>query len=213
MTFLVDICDTLFRSNTTFDFIKYVVRSHVGKRFAFAMITARYSPLFWILALTSRLTKKDIHRRWALLLLRKHSKSELEAAAAQFYDEYLSKRKNPIVWSVLAQEAAKVILVSSTLEPVAEVIARNNNFGFRASTLSYEPTSGLFSGSLRGDLTGKKHQLVQELVAKGSYGVITDNFSDRELLKGATKRMVVINRPSHYARWKGVDAVFIKNYG
>ena len=211
MTFLVDICDTLFRSNTTFDFIRYVVRNHVGKRFAFAMITAKYSPLFWILILASKFTNKDIHRNLVLLLLKNRSRLELAAAAVQFYDGYLSKRKNPIVWRLLAREAEKIILVSSTIEPVAEVIAHKNNFSFRASTLNYE--SELFSGSIQVDLTGKKHQLVKELITEESYGVITDNFSDRELLKGATKRIVVINRPSHYDRWKEVDAVFIKNYG
>jgi phosphoserine phosphatase len=212
MIYLVDICDTLYRSNTTFDFIRYLVRRNPFKRFLVAAITLRYSPPFWILLIAGKVIKKDLHRACVLMLIRGMHQAHLMSEAVAFNELFLEKRRNEIVWRHLKDESTnQVILLSATLEPIALAIANKNGFEVCASKLEYD-LNGRFTGRLKIDLIGRKHEHLPYSAQREQYAVITDNFSDQKLLESAAEKFVVLNQPRDRKKWSLTDATFILNY-
>lgn len=212
MIYVFDICDTLYFSNTTFDFIDFYLKRS-GKRFKsllLAWIRYKYSPLFIGLYLLSKISGKDIPKYFALKLLKGSSPEELENAAKVFYQEYLTDHQIANTHQIL-QEAqrqnSQVILLSSTLDPVARIIAKNLGVEVRSSEL--ELKNGLVTGKLASDITGKKHHLLKVDSGSSGYTVVTDNFSDHELVKGAAKRYVVIHDKKAESHWEPLNPAFI----
>jgi len=212
MIYLVDICDTLYRSNTTFDFIRYLLQRNPLKRLLIATITSRYSPPFWILLMAGKLLKKDLHRAIALMLISGMHQAHLTKEAFKFKKSFLEKRRNETVWEHLKSKSTnRVILLSATLEPIAVAIAKENGFAVCASLLEYD-LSGTFTGRLKTDLQGRKHEHLPDLVQKEQYAVITDNFSDQKLLESAAEKFIILNQPRDRKKWSLTDGTFILNY-
>lgn len=100
---LVDICWTLFYSNTTYDFL------HIrGNR---------------LNSLLYKLFGYDYVRARAICRLRHLTHEQLLTRAEQFYTDYLEPRKIAPVWQLI--EGRDIILVSQTMPVIAEVVARH----------------------------------------------------------------------------------------
>ncbi len=100
---LVDICWTLFYSNTTYDFLR--IR---GNR---------------LNSLIFRIFGYDYVRARALRKLRHCTHERLLEHAEQFYTDYLKQRKIEPVWQLL--EGREIVLVSHTMPVIAEVVAQH----------------------------------------------------------------------------------------
>jgi phosphoserine phosphatase len=213
MIYLVDICDTLYASNTTFDYVLFSLESQPLKKMLFHAMNSKWSPLFFLLVFLNKLLKKDFHKILSVGLLKNFSAKENEASTRLFYDSFLMKRKNEKVWTLLSQrnELDKVILVSSTIAPIAKVIAERNNFDYWASELELTKENRL-SGRIINDLTGKKHLILNKIANKEKVTVITDNYTDLKLLRKADFKFIVLNHRKHRLRWKGIEANYIQLY-
>lgn len=212
MIYVFDICDTLYFSNTTFDFIDFYLKKSGSsfKSFVLGLIRNKYSPLFIVLYLLSKISGKDLPKYFALKLLKGSSTEELENVAKVFYQEYLTERRIFITHEILQEAQSQnfqVILLSSTLDPVARVIAENLHVDFESSEL--EQKDDFFTGRLKSDITGKKHHLLKENSGSAGYTVVTDNFTDYELVKGATNRYVVIHDKKAESHWEPLNPAFI----
>ena len=98
---LVDICWTLFYSNTTYDFL------HIkGNR---------------LNSLVYKLFGCDLVRRHAIRKFNALSRDEQRARAEQFYAEHLVPRKIDEVWRII--KGRDIILVSQTMDIIAQVVA------------------------------------------------------------------------------------------
>lgn len=101
-TILVDICWTLFYSNTTYDFL------HIrGNRFN---------------SLLYKLFHYDLIRTSAIRAFNKYSREEQLNRAEQFYAHYLEPRKIAPVWQLV--KGRDIVLVSQTMDIIAEVVAK-----------------------------------------------------------------------------------------
>jgi phosphoserine phosphatase len=209
--FFCDVCDTLYRSNTTFDFIRFVA----AKRGGFSgvrlwVISSNQSPLFYLLILLNKVTGRDWPRQLALRFLRGMSSEELEKEATQFYQQYLVPRANQEIFEYIKKPGVTAILLSSSINPVIKAIAHANSLSYLCSEL--ELKDGKATGQLQIDMTGRKHEVAKKLMAERailSVGVITDNYSDWELVKLADERLVVVASEAQKNFWKPLSPHFI----
>ena len=212
---IFDVCDTLYAENTTIGFLHFFCDS-VGKRFRMRdrLVRSKLSPFFYVGAIAHRFFHRDIARAWLIRSLRGASRDALSAAARRYVAELLAGRANGPVMDRLAahrQAGHRVILISSSLDIVVAEIAAQLGTEFRASKLEFRGER--CTGRLAADLTGKKHQLVDALLAQGgatSISVYTDNHSDRVLLERADHATIIIPRASSAAGWGTMDAEFIR---
>ena len=191
---VVDICWTLFYSNTTFDFLDFTIedkryrclRRFFRTRLGHLMNLALY-----------RITHWDCERTLCIRFLKGYSRAQLKASAERFYTQYLCPRKIEPVWEQVAQarkEGKTLILVSGTLDCVADVVAEQlgaqRSF---ASTLEYkhECATGRFS-----DFLLTKEEVLHRL---GDFDIITDNLTDLALIRRA--QSVTIICYNNRTRW------------
>jgi phosphoserine phosphatase len=209
--FFCDVCDTLYRSNTTFDFVRYVVASKNSlTRFLFWSISSKWSPLFYALILWNKATGKDWPRWMALRCLKGMSAEELDQKATAFYSDFLIERSNAQVFQRIKKPGVTTILLSSSINPVIHAIAKANNFAYFSSEM--EMKNGIATGNLQTDMTGRKHVVAKRLIteqAVTNFGVITDNHSDWELVKLAHDRWIVISTEEQKHFWKPLHPNFI----
>ena len=102
-TILVDICWTLFYSNTTYDFL------HIrGNKFN---------------SLIYKLFGIDLVRSRAIRTFEQLPADEQQAQAERFYTDYLEPRKISPVWQMI--EGRNIVLVSQTMEIIAKTVAKH----------------------------------------------------------------------------------------
>lgn len=208
---LCDIDDSLFRSNTTFDFLEYAARNDGVLRTWLRIYTRRWSPVFLFLTALGAVIRRDVVRERGIRLLAGMEKKRIQTLAFAFYDEWLAPRINTEVETLLNRhpESGRY-LVSSTLEPVAMAIASRLGVDFRASQL--EEVNGRLTGRMTLDLTGEKHAIAVALREQNPSArliVITDNRSDRKLVEMAEERFVIVHSESDRLFWSDLHPSYI----
>lgn len=198
-----DICGTLFNSNTTFDFLEYFFTHNryrlfnkFRKTFLWRIVNRFFQTLFYV----------DVTRILAVRFLRGYPRHVLVNAAGTFYDTFLSVRQNKRVIAQLLsyqrKENTEVVLVSATLDFIAEVIASKLRCRrYYSSSLYYE--KGICQGRLKNDLLGNKVKKVINDWRFQPEGVFTDNFSDVSLLELAQDKHIIVY-PKTQKRWKKI---------
>lgn len=202
-----DLCDTLYYSNTTHDFIDYFL-TNKGTRIKKASaqaITGRFSPLKYIGILISVLTGNDLPRRLKLLLLRGYSELELDEMAEGFVRDYLEFRTVIETRSVMEEafrDRMRVIIVSASIEPVVRAVARRLSISdYLCSTLAFK--NGIFSGRLSNDITGRKLTELKNVEPNSQIElVVSDNTSDLDLLGAARRGLAVVHSKRKREFWK-----------
>lgn len=199
---LFDVCDTLYRANTTIGFLDEVLGSDPRYRQRRWLLTSRFSPLFYVAAVTLRVLRRDFARAILLRSLQGMRRADLEAAARRYVQERLGGLRNQSVLELLErhlENGHRIVLLSSSLDLVIAEIARSLHVDYRASRLEFKGSH--CTGRLESDLTGRKHELVQELrPRKMTLHVYTDNRSDCALLSMADNPTIIIPR-GRSERW------------
>ena len=219
--FVFDVCDTLFYSNTTFDFLRFVLQQQgaTAKQTLLKSLTTRWSPLFVGLAVWQKALGGDPIKAVALRLLAGTPKAELYALGRRFVAEFLPARRIARSHELLAGLAAtttRVILLSASLDPVIAALAEAlGPIEFVSSQLEYDK-HGHATGRLVRELTGQKQHALQQLVANQAepvrLAVATDNFTDLELVTQAQVRYVVVHSAAAKQFWQKLDPQFIEAY-
>ncbi|MCR6722496.1 MAG: haloacid dehalogenase-like hydrolase [Chitinophagaceae bacterium] len=203
-----DICDTLFFMNTSFDFLNFCVRTEklpAGKRRMHAVFLNRRSPAFWLLAIINKLTIKDLHRTIAVKLLKGQKKENVQKWATEFVSGELCENKVEPVFTAIASRNTELILASASFDVVVESVAKMLNARYICTEL--ETSNGILTGKMTFDATGKK---LQALVEKHHIDpshiklAISDNHSDRELLKIAKEAIAVCYTKEDEIFWKQI---------
>ena len=168
-TILVDICWTLFYSNTTYDFLR--IRGNK------------------LNSLLYKLFGYDLVRSRAIRKFNTLGREEQKERAERFYSDYLEPRKIAPVWQRI--EGKKIVLVSQTMEIIAQVVTKH-------------------TGAQQYYATQRKEEVLAQYT---DFDIITDNMSDIELIKRAQHATIVTynNEP----RWKkilpqGINVNFIE---
>lgn len=187
---IFDVCWTLYRSNTTIDFITYVLRRDNKLKYIwFVALIWRPIALFLV-----RVFKIDL-RRFAIGQLSGYSKEHLQEHANSFYNSFLRGKENQVVYErflELKKEGAKIFLASASLDVVIEAIAKNTTVKFVSSQLQY--ANGVCSGTLHDDLTGKKYSALQKETLINFFDVMySDNAEDMSMAEYVGNYFQVVN--------------------
>ena len=200
--FLIDICGTIFNSNTTFDFLKfYFSKKHWYK---ILIMIRKIKILIIINAIFMRLFQIDLLRYWALTHLKGYTKEQLSSMSDIFYKEYLTKRTNKEATEIIERmkrENKELILVSATLDCIAFAVSKNMNIPcVFSSKLAFKNNKCL--GRLQHDLlTNKLNVLVDNKINPPYWGIITDNYSDMALIK-KSQHVFLIQYSNKKNYWK-----------
>jgi phosphoserine phosphatase len=211
---VVDICNTLFDSNTTFDFIDYCVRTKRIKSrvFFYHLGIKRFSPFFWFLVVLQKIFRHDYHKSLAVSLLAHQTIEDVNSWASQFYKEFLAFRSIHKTTHLLKTvDLKQVILASSTIEPVAKVIALEMGIEDFVST-ELEVSDGRYTGRIKNELSGKKFEAIRKKLGDADFMidvVLTDNFNDRDLMLGSSRKYAVCYNKRQVAFWKQIPGVEI----
>lgn len=215
--FVFDICGTIYCSNTTFDFLAYTFsNSH-----SFQYYRRVYQSYLWKILnkIILRLFDVDVTRVIALRYLKGYEREELLRCVENYYDDFLMLRKNSAIINAIQElkerDNIRIILLSATIDVVAEVIAKRLGVQEYYSTL-LEYQDGECTGKIKKDLLGKKLALVKDLGIESMISAFfTDDFSDIPVLELAIERNIVVY-PKYKKRWKKIiesrkwDARFIE---
>lgn len=210
---ICDVCDTLYDSNTTFDFLRFFFgKTHSVKNFLLNCFTNHYSPIFIALLVFGKAFKTDVVKKVSLRLLRGERWEDVDREAGQFLQDVLHKKRNANVFEILRHqraEGSRIVLMSSSIDVVVRHIAKHLGAEFFASQLNVN--DGVIVGTLQTDLQGRKHELLAQLRTpdETKLVVITDNFTDLQLLKGADEQFVVIRTSSAKSKWSGIKPHFV----
>lgn len=215
--YVVDVCGTLVRDDTTIGLLRHHF-AHDGNRrmryMLFRAMTARRSPLRLAFAVLEKLAGQHLLKHAAVRLLTGDPADSLDQSAAEYAAWLLAYRRVGSVWPLLDApvEAGRVVLASASLEPVVAALASAMGVRHVASELGQQ--AGILTGRYVNDLTGRKEQaLIKKYgndVLAGQVCAISDNFSDRPLLEKATQAYVVLHSKSHRQRWQGLNATFLQ---
>jgi len=219
--FVFDVCDTLFYSNTTFDFLRFVLaqRGSGSKQTVLKLLSAKWSPLFVGLVAWQKVAGGDPVKAAALRLLAGISRAELYELGRRFVAEFLPARRIARTHELLAglaQTQTRVLLLSASLDPVIAALAEAlGPVEFVSSQLEYD-IQGNCTGRLQQELTGKKQDALQMLLTgqqkPARLAVATDNFTDHSLVSQAQVRYVVVHNAAAKQFWQGLNPEFIEAY-
>ncbi|MFH7906812.1 HAD family hydrolase [Enterobacter cloacae] len=193
-TAIVDVCHTLYKSNTTFDYIDFVLNKMNRKT-----TLIKIKPIKYILIIMGRVLHKDIYRYLYIKKLKGFKKIELEDIANEFYRDKLDRLKILSTFNIINNEKNnyKFILASASLNIVIEAIIKNEKiFEGIAYSSNLDFKNDICTGKLSQDLLGNKHKYFSEV-----NWVITDNISDLKLAKKSEK-VTILSKPKNIAFWE-----------
>jgi HAD superfamily phosphoserine phosphatase-like hydrolase len=190
----VDICGTLYDSNTTLDFLTLSNKSFASlRKNIFVRLLNKMSRI---------MIGYDFIRNIGVGKLAGKTHTELSNEAFLFYNSFLSSREIKETHAIIAnlrKEGFKIILISATMDFLAKEI------GNRVSADSVFSTSLIYegeicTGKIENDLLGRKHLLAKQMLAEDKMEngggteivVITDDKTDIELALLAQKSFVII---------------------
>ncbi len=199
-----DICGTLYNSNTTFDFLEYFFKTN--KSYCFYNKIRKSFLWCAINHILRKCCHKDMTRMIALHYLRGYSREELLAAAQVFYKSFLVNHQNNAVLDQLHylqhMPEEKIVIVSATLDFIAEVIAEQLSCTvWYSSKLQYQ--SGICQGFLICDLLENKVEKIFNDTQIRIESVYTDDISDVALLNIAQTQNVIVY-PKTRNKWEKV---------
>jgi len=215
--YVVDVCGTLVRDDTTLGLLRHHFAREGNRRMRYMLfraVTARRSPLRLAFAVLEKLTGQHLLKHAAVRLLAGDSVASLNQSAAEYAARLLAHRRVASVWPLLDApvHAHRVVLASASLEPVVAALASAMGVRHVASALGQQ--AGILTGHYESDLTGCKEQALIEKygrdVMAGQVCAISDNFTDRPLLESAAQAYVVLHSEIHRLRWQGLDATFLQ---
>lgn len=211
---IFDVCDTLYAENTTFGFIRYVMRGRKIFSILDSTIASRWSPVFIVFAILRRMAGKDYIRGIYLSYLCGMKRSELDLAADAYVEEVLEPLTINWTHAKLKEalsEGQTVYLASSSIDCVVNAIARRIGVLFLSSNLEY--VGETCRGKLASDLTGKKMSALADLpdlkLGLTRIRVFTDNFTDIELVKTADEATIILPGGRGREKWAGYDVDFV----
>ena len=184
---IFDICDTMYNSNTTFDFLDYEFKEN--KRYMFSRKLSK-TMFFRALNKSLKLFTVDFTRAYFLHYLKGYSKHNLEMAVDNFFTDTLTHKKRKWVIDELTQlrnDGKTIVLVSATIDVIAKRIADEFSVEYISSILSFR--DDICSGRLERDLLGNKESFINDDIEL----VVTDNVSDLALAKKATRSIILSN--------------------
>jgi len=179
--FVIDICGTIFRSNTTLDFMKFFWGDRLVVKLLFSLPFRVFNRLMY------HLFRLEPLRMFLIYRLKGMHKKELLQKASLFYEKYLSSRMNSEVIDLIdskRKEGYTLVLLSATLDVIAAVVSEKMHIPLCLSSQLEYSSDEVCMGRLKLDLLANKLDVLASQVAQSPYGgVVTDNYTDSQLIE------------------------------
>jgi len=183
---LLDVCHTLYHSNTTFDFLAWYFSDNPAYQ---SLAKKRSSTLNRICA---RLGFKDHIREHAVGLLKGIPRQKLESAAVSFASTL--RPIDPIQAALrnFKEQGYEPILLSSSLDFIVLAVAKQLDIhSIHATELNYQDS--VCSGTIKHDLLNTKAQIIKTRYAGLESVFITDNRTDLNCASEVSKFIAVFH--------------------
>lgn len=207
MVYLFDICGTLYKSNTTYDFIGYYLQKHNRLKYLYykSLFSLPAKIFFKILSVTG---KSAGVREFLVGFIAGADKVELDSASAEFIKDFLSRKKIDATHDLLTSKIKnndRVLLVSASIDPVVKAIAQHLGVAEYCSTV-LEYHEGIATGRILADLEKSKlkYLLDNRIINKDqTFAVFTDSFADLDIVL-VSSECTIICRVSERQKWKSL---------
>ncbi|WP_143961594.1 HAD-IB family phosphatase [Litoribacter populi] len=202
---LFDVCGTLYRSNTTYDFLKYYLNKNNNLQYLKICLLLSLPGKALVVAL-SKIGWNLPLREYLVGLLKGAPKEEVALEAEKFVKEILCSKKIDRVHEVLKSascEKKEIILISASIDPVVKAIADELGVSsFICSTLDVD-AKGCYTGKFSIDIKGKKAGFAFEngCIQSEFTTVFTDNKDDIDLIE-LCETSFVISKRQNVNYWK-----------
>ena len=189
---LIDICGTLYDSNTTMDFLEFSFwNSHrylQYKKFISLLPIRAINRCFLHLFYTDPIRACGVH------FLKGLHRDEIASLVDVFYENYLLKHQQQNIIDMIdnyRNPEYHLVLVSATLDCIAHKIAESLGIStVLSSTLEYDD-NGFCTGRITTDLLFSKYAaLIKERIYPPFGVVISDNLSDAKLMSLSEKNFI-----------------------
>ncbi|WP_297521426.1 haloacid dehalogenase-like hydrolase [uncultured Clostridium sp.] len=199
----VDLCNTLYKSNTTQDFFSYVfAKDDVYKKlkrknsnFGFKVVNK----------LSNKIFKYDMSRALITKILKGKSSKEIDNLVDGFIDDFLEERKISEVHKIITEykeNSYKVVIISASYGFIAKRIVERLGINAYISSEA-EVLDGIYTGRVSKDILYTKFNEFSSLYATyEDLVMITDNITDYEFVKKTKNSYIVINKENK-AFWSG----------
>ena len=199
-----DVCGTLYKSNTTFDFLDYFFK--VNKKYnRFRKITGN---IFLVAGnhYINKIFHVDLIRKCAISFLKGFSVEEICRVSQKFLTEFLAESQINNVHELMQHyrdKGYKTILMSASLDfIIKEIHAELNTYKYYSTQL--EVVNERYTGKIKFDMSSKKDLVLkQDYKVIESLAVVTDNISDIQLVKSASNRHIICWKNKHSKFWSG----------
>jgi len=202
-----DVCDTLYYSNTTHDFIEFVLSREPGslKKLVYRMLNSRVLPFRYAFILINVKLKWDLLREFNISMLKGKSRAQLSDLARRFVDEILNSKRVAETQALLRQHVDSglmVVLCSSSIEPVVSAISEELGIeNYLSTDLQYKDE--LFTGKILNDITYCKAEILHRRYAPNQLAfAVSDNTSDLQLLSEADDAVAVVHSVRKEEFWR-----------
>lgn len=198
---LLDICGTIYRSNTTFDFLDYFFANNIRYKLFCLLFRCRLARL--VNKVIASLCKYDFLRVFSVKFLEGYTEQEIMQKAEYFCNKILEYKKQDKVIEIInlnIDKQNRIIIVSATLDCVAFHVAKALGIDEHyASELEYR--NNICTGKISNDLLDCKLVKIREKGITPPFEMtISDNFTDIELMKHS-KYSYIVSRVKRKRKW------------
>ncbi|MDB9028310.1 MULTISPECIES: HAD family hydrolase [Parabacteroides] len=189
---IIDICGTLYASNTTMDFLEcsfgsskiYRLYRNISKTFCARVVNKLLLQVFSF----------DLIRCFGILFLRGKTKDEIKVMVDKFYSSFLKfrmQRESIEIVESYRKKGCRLVLVSATLDCVASKVAEELHIlEYLSSELCYD--KGVCLGKLSTDLLHNKRKALVKCGYLAPYEMtVSDNLSDFDLMSLSSASYIV----------------------
>ena len=211
---IFDVCDTIYRVNTTFSFLDYYLGNN--KKYIFFRKITKLFPVKVFNYFFYKIFKKDLMRYFGTLFLKGKEIEEAQKYAHKFvYTDLVKEIKDSTVkmMSEYKSKGYKIVLMSGSYMFVIEEVAKYFNIDyFYASKLNI--VDKLYTGKYEIDILLNKYDILQkEFKNFDKLVVISNNKTDLELMKFADQSFAICNKEKDLKFWKPhFNILCIKDY-
>lgn len=190
---LIDICGTLYDSNTTMDFLEFSFRDNPAYRQYQKIVSLL--PIRVINKCFLKLFSIDPIRAYGVHFLKGLSRAEIDSLVEAFYINYLLEHRQQNIIDLIDKyrnSQYRLVIVSATLDCIAHKIAKELNIStVLSSSLEYND-NGICTGRIATDLLFAKCKALQKEGICPPFGItLSDNLSDADLMKLSDKSFIV----------------------
>ncbi|MGL4990793.1 MAG: HAD family hydrolase [Sarcina sp.] len=191
---VVDLCNTIYDSNTTLDFFNYVFSNDIyyknlrkkNKKFSFKVINK----------ISNKLLRYDMSRALITKILKDKTKDEIDMLALDFTDNFLKDKKIEKVHNLIEsykEKGYKVVIISASYDFIVKAVAKRLNIDSYIASEA-ELFNDKYTGKVKRDILHKKLEIFSDKYSScNEIIMITDNETDYNFVKSTNKSYIVIN--------------------